>query len=132
MSNKQILAYATDFESGRRIVPPNGWRPKWKKDFSHILEGVIAADPATYPQRVRKNKGRLTDEDRAAVEHLCKFRDAQAEKLGLEASLLGSRSTLEEVVADEDGEKQLLEWQRELLGEAIQRAKSRRDRHPIR
>ena len=129
MSNKQILAYAMDFEAGRRLSPPNGWRPKWKKDFTHIVAGVTEADPSTYPQRIRKNKGRLTDEERAAVEHLCRFRDAQAEKLGLEASLLGSRSTLEGVVADAEGESQLLGWQLDLLGEAIHRVKSRRREH---
>jgi ribonuclease D len=113
MSNKQILAYAMDYEAGHRIVPPNGWRPKWKKDFTQIISDLEESDPKSWPQRIKKSKGRLTDEERSEVEKLCQYRDTQAVQLGLEASLLGSRSTLEAVVASEDGEKDLLEWLRE-------------------
>jgi ribonuclease D len=123
MSNKQILAYAMDYEAGHRIIPPNGWRPKWKKDFAQIIADLAEADPKTWPQRIKKAKGRLSDEERTEVEKLCQFRDEQAGQLGLESSLLGSRSTLEAVIASEAGELDLLEWQRELLAKGISDAR---------
>jgi ribonuclease D len=123
MSNKQILAYAMDYESGQGITPPKGWRPKWKKDFALIISDLAAADPKTWPQRIKKAKGRLSDEERSEVEKLCQFRDQRAGELGLESSLLGSRSTIEAVIASEDGELDLLEWQRELLAKGISEAR---------
>jgi ribonuclease D len=131
MSNKQILAYAMDYEAGHRIVPPNGWRPKWKKDFTQIISDLEESDPKSWPQRIKKSKGRLTDEERSEVEKLCQYRDTQAVQLGLEASLLGSRSTLEAVVASEDGEKDLLEWQRELLAAGISDVRKALNRKPV-
>ncbi len=121
MSNKQMLDYAVNYEAQQNIMPPNGWRPRWKKDFDHILDELATSDPATWPQRIRKNNGRMSEEDRQAVERLCQFRDTQAAALGIEGSLLGSRSTLEQVVIDPDGTRHLLPWQREVLSEGLQR-----------
>lgn len=119
MSNRQMLEYAGHFESGDRISPPGGWRAKWKKDFADILHHLSASDPADWPQRLRKARGRLSEEARQDIELLCKTRDEQAQKLGIESSLLGSRATLEQVVSSPDGIQELLPWQRELLGDGL-------------
>ncbi|MBX7209107.1 MAG: HRDC domain-containing protein [Verrucomicrobiaceae bacterium] len=115
MSNKQMLDYAVEFEAGRRIAPPAGWRPRWKRDFSEVVAAIAASDPASWPARLRKARGRLSDEAREHVEKLCRFRDEQADRLGIEGSLLGSRATLEQVVASSTGIEELLPWQRDLL-----------------
>jgi ribonuclease D len=119
MSNKQMVSYAEIFESGGVMNPPGGWRPRWKKEFHDLIADVFRAGQSAWPQRVKKAKARLSDTQREQIDRLCVLRDKVAESLDIESSLLGSRSTLEEVVADEQGLNALMEWQRELLKEPL-------------
>lgn len=123
MSNKQMLDYAEKFEAGSKLHPPAGWRPKWKKDFAGIVEHVMESDSAAWPVRLRKGKGRMTEETSQRVDELCRFRDERALELGVEASLLGSRALLEQVVLSANGASELLPWQRDLLHEGLKRAR---------
>ena len=77
------------------------------------------SDPVGWPHKERKPRGRLSDQARQHVESLCRLRDARALELGVESSLLGSRATLEAVVAVPEGLAELLPWQRELLSEGL-------------
>lgn len=124
MSNKQMLDYAVLFEGGHKINPPNGWRTKWKKDFFAIKTAVAESDPQSWPQRIRKPSKRLSDRALQQVEDLCKLRDARADALGIESSLIGSRFTLEQVVASGNGAAELLPWQTDLLAEGLAALKS--------
>jgi ribonuclease D len=121
MSNKQMLDYALLHESGQTIHPPGGWRPKWKRDFSEVLGVLAEADPRSFPQRQKKARGRLSEDSRMQVENLCKIRDIKAQELGIESSLLGSRSTLEQLIASPEGLGDLLPWQRLALGDDLER-----------
>ena len=116
-----MLDYALLYESGQAIYPPGGWRPKWKRDFSEVLGVLAEADPRTFPQRQKKARGRLSEDSRMQVENLCKIRDIKAQELGIESSLLGSRSTLEQLIASPDGLADLLPWQRLALGDDLER-----------
>ncbi|MCB1211097.1 MAG: HRDC domain-containing protein [Verrucomicrobiales bacterium] len=121
MSNKQMLAYAEQFEAGGPVSPPAGWRPRWKREFIQIVEDVVNGDPTTFPVRIKKQRGRFTDVERDQVDKLCAHRDKIAAGLNIESSLLGSRATLEQVVAAGAAtEEFLLEWQSELLSEALE------------
>jgi ribonuclease D len=119
MSNKQMVAYAETFEAGGVLTPPAGWRPRWKKEFEGLVAQVFRAGQSNWPQRMKKAKGRLTDHQRDAIDRLCAQRDQIALVLDIESSLMGSRSTLEQVVADPNGESPLMTWQRELLKESL-------------
>jgi ribonuclease D len=119
MSNKQMVVYAETFEVGGVMEPPGGWRPRWKKEFHDLIADVFRAGQASWPQRVKKAKARLSDTQRDQIDRLCGLRDKIAESLDIESSLLGSRSTLEEVVADGAGQDALMDWQRELLKEPL-------------
>jgi ribonuclease D len=115
MSNKQMLAYAERFEAGGDVVPPAGWRPRWKRAFQQVLLDARELPAADCPARLKRPKSRFSDEQRALVDSLCQQRDRIAEGLEIESSLLGSRSTLEQVVAEGGAEGQLMDWQRSLL-----------------
>jgi ribonuclease D len=115
MSNKQMVSYAETFEVGGVMNPPGGWRPRWKKEFHDLIADVFRAGQAAWPQRVKKAKARLSDTQRDQIDRLCVLRDAIASSLDIESSLLGSRSTLEEVVAEGVGLEALMPWQRDLL-----------------
>ena len=120
MSNKQMVAYAERFEAGERLNPPNGWRPRWKKEFFDIVTAVSESAPSSWPVRPRKSKGRLSEEQRENIDRLCQFRDGVALKLEIESSLLASRGTLEDVVVQGSPEVHLMAWQQELLAGALQ------------
>jgi ribonuclease D len=120
MSNKQMVAYAEQFEAGGAVTPPNGWRPRWKTEFADIVVTVSSSDASTWPQRPRKSKGRLTDAQRSDIDQLCKFRDEVAVRLEVESSLLASRATVEELVVHGNPDKLLMHWQSEALREGIQ------------
>lgn len=120
MSNKQMVAYAEQFEADQPLNPPNGWRPRWKKEFYDIIVAVTAADPASWPARPKKAKGRLSDAQRDQIDKLCAHREKVAQGLEIEASLLGSRGTLEEVVVAGNPADHLMTWQHDLLAEALQ------------
>lgn len=119
MSNKQMVAYAETFESGGVMEPPGGWRPRWKKEFHDLIADVFRQGQSAWPQRQKKVKSRMTDAQRDAVDRLCGHRDRIAVALEIEGSLLGSRSTLEQVIAEPEGLAHLMAWQAEILAPAM-------------
>lgn len=119
MSNKQMLAYAEDFERGVEVSAPAGWRPRWKKAFSEVLKEALALPIGECPPRMKRPKSRFGEEERALVDRLCGARDQVANGLEIESSLLGSRGTLEQVVAAKSAEGLMMGWQKELMKEPL-------------
>lgn len=119
MSNKQMLAYAEDFERGVEVNAPAGWRPRWKNAFSEVLKEALALPAADCPPRMKRPKSRFGEEERALVDRLCGARDQVANGLEIESSLLGSRGTLEQVVAAKSAEGLMMGWQKELMKEPL-------------
>jgi ribonuclease D len=119
ISNKQIIEVATMFEHGDMPHPPGGWRPKWKRDFEMIIEQVLATPEAEWPQRVKFTGSRMSQTARDQLDLLCQHRETLGHSLDLEPSLLGARASLELVVNDPEGIKDLLPWQCEVLGDLL-------------
>jgi ribonuclease D len=124
MSNKQMVSYAETFEAGGTLIPPAGWRPRWKKEFEGLVAIVFRAGQAAWPQRQKKIKGRLTDQQRDTIDRLCAQRDQIAAGLDIESSLIGSRSTLEQVVAEPAADGLLMDWQKDLLKASLDELKA--------
>jgi ribonuclease D len=132
MSNKQMVNYAEVFEKGGVMEPPAGWRPRWKKDFHGLVAMVFRQGQGLWPQRLKRQNMRMTDDQSAAVDALCTERDRIAHSLNIESSLLGSRATLEGVVVDfSDRDSFLMPWQRELMAEPIGKWHERLSQHSI-
>ncbi len=123
MSNKQLVDVALAFEQGRHLSPPNGWRPRWKQEFIEVLAAVEAAGEESWPKRVRTHGGRLSEKAREQLDKLCGEREKTAAALELEPSLLGSKSTLELVVADACGIEELMPWQADVLQGPLEQAR---------
>src|SRR3569623_3708555 len=115
MSNKQLMDVTLAYEHGQVPPPPGGWRPRWKKEYHDVIAAVMESDPATWPARVRSQSGRMSDQAREHLDKLCAAREKAALALELEPSLLGSRGTLEQVVARAEGIEELMPWQREVM-----------------
>jgi ribonuclease D len=120
MSNKQMAAYAEQFEAGQPLNPPNGWRPRWKKEFQDIIVAVTSSDPSSWPARPKKTKGRLSDTQRDQIDKLCAHREKVALELEIEPSLLGSRSTIEELVIEGNPANHLMSWQHDLMARGLE------------
>ena len=120
MSNKQMISFADAFEQGSNPMPPRGWRPQWKEAFQSTLEAVDAMSPEEWPKRPKKPKGRMTEAQRESVDRILRRRDEVAGALNIEPSLLGSRSTVEGIVAQPNGESPaLMAWQRDALADVL-------------
>ncbi|MCA1963565.1 MAG: HRDC domain-containing protein, partial [Prosthecobacter sp.] len=115
MSNKQMVAFAEMFENGGVMQPPAGWRPRWKKEFHDLVANVFRQGQASWPQRLKRERGKMTVAQREAVDKLCARRDELAAALELEGSLLGSRSDLEQMVVEPSAISPLMPWQEEIL-----------------
>jgi ribonuclease D len=120
MSNKQMAAYAEQFEAGQPLNPPNGWRPRWKKEFQDIIVAVTSSDRSSWPVRPKKTKGRLSDAMRDQIDKLCAHREKVALELDIEPSLLGSRSTIEELVIEGNPANHLMSWQHDLMARGLE------------
>lgn len=123
ISNKQLLDIAIAYEAGEQVLPPAGWRPKWKRDFELALEAVNQANEDSWPRHLRPKGNRLSEAARTQLDKLCEVREMRARDLDLEPSLLGARSTLEEVVGSPAGIDELLAWQRNVLGQPLEMAR---------
>lgn len=124
MSNKQLVEVATGFEQGKKPPPPHGWRPRWKQDYHEIITRVLAESESSWPRRVRNQGGKLSEKAREQLDKLCGERERTANELELEPSLLGSRATLEQVVARPDGISELMDWQLQVLATPLQQARA--------
>lgn len=127
LNNQQMLTMAADWEQSGRVNIPSRWRGRWRTSFEEILMEVKNSDPETWPERPKKLQRRCTDEERSRIELLCKSRDAKAEALGLEPSLLGSRAVLEDLVLSQmPPAEKMMRWQIEVLGDTLDLAQPAR------
>lgn len=126
LNNQQMLTMANDWEQHGRVNIPPKWRGRWRVSFEEVLGRVHGSDPSSWPDRPKKLQRRISDEERARIDSLCRARDAKAENLGLEASLLGSRAVMEDLVLNEiDPTEKLMRWQLLALGDALESRLSR-------
>ncbi len=121
MNNQQMLAMATDFEVNDNVSISPRWRGRWRDTLLAVVEELRKSDPETWPQRLRKHGRRSTEDERAAIDRLCRSRDQIAEQLNIEPSLLGPRAAMEEIILqnETDLDSVLMPWQREALSEAL-------------
>lgn len=125
LNNQQMITMATEFEAQDRIPIPPRWRGQWRNGILGAIDEVRGANPDSWPQRVRKHGRRTTDIEREKIERLCRERDKVAETLGIESSLLGSRSVMENIIlgSKEENGSHLMPWQREALDAIIAEVK---------
>lgn len=120
LNNQQMLVMAGDWEQHGRVNIPPRWKGGWRASFEEVLRMLRGSDPKDWPERPKKFQRRISDDERARVDQLCKVRDAKAEELNLESSLLGSRAVMEDLVMHQiSPEEKLMKWQVEVLGEEV-------------
>ncbi len=121
MNNQQMLAMAMDFEVNDSVSISPRWRGRWRDTLLAAIDELRKSDPEAWPQCPRKHGKRSTEEERSAIDRLCRSRDQIAEKLNIEPSLLGPRAVMEGIVLHREAgmESVLMPWQREALDEVL-------------
>lgn len=116
LQNHLLIRAAQDFDEGR--VPEfRHLSPRRHRLFVEAAERALRSSEAEWPPRRPRRVGlRPTQEMEKAAEDLRKRRDSAAEQLGIDASFIAPRATVESLAADRSrGETLLVPWQRDLL-----------------
>ena len=115
LQNSALLEAAARFVAGE-FPDFRHFSERRRREFIDAARAALALPEKDWPQRPpRVNKPRTRDLDKK-VEELKRRRDKHAAALQLEPSFIASRSALEAIAAHPpNGEKLLVQWQRELL-----------------
>jgi len=110
-----VAAAATTANSVEKHLPH--YFPEHRKSsFFAAIERGQSLSTLHQPDLLRSQGTRLTQAQKNRLEALLQQRDDQAKKLGLDPTVIASRSTLISLAVDrETNQRQLLGWQRELL-----------------
>ena len=114
--NEQILGFADQLQQGKKVVLPKRFSEIQQRRFRRAIERARRLPEEELPKRRlhprRAKPGNLD----AIVSKFRKRRDAAAESLNLDATLIATRSMLEAIAIDRtEGLEQLMSWQRDLL-----------------
>lgn len=116
-SNKQLLAWASDLDEGGKIEVT----PKMRRDRkTRLMKAVSCArnSPASeWPKKSKKIKRQFDADFEVKLKELMARKAEIANELGIESSVIASRSSLELVVSGaKEPNEVLMNWQCKLLG----------------
>ena len=116
LRNEQLIEAAETAVNGR--VPRfRHFSVRRARDFGAAIEAALALPEEECPRAVPRRGERPTKEMERAAEEMRKRRDDAARELGIEASFIAPRATIDAIAADRSRADHLLvSWQRKLLG----------------
>ena len=116
LQNEKLLNAALSFDSGS-VPDYKHFSHRRRQAFREAARSALQTPESDWPVLRRRLGTRPTAETVRRTEELRRRRDKSAEELGLEPSLIASRSALEAIAADESRATVLLvPWQRQLVG----------------
>ncbi|BCX46525.1 ribonuclease D [Haloferula helveola] len=117
VTNKQLVEWSQILTAGGRLDLPHHYRPDRKRRLSAALKEAEAADPSSYPKKMKGLRRRRDRDFDQRVNDLIGRRNKIAKELDIDSSLLGSRAMIEALAAEDEGyESQWMDWQKECLG----------------
>ena len=118
LGNQDLLNLAVLLEGDKTVVPPHYLRPGPVRRLHEAISSARAVGTGEYPVKHRRGDGPRLEIDEARLDRIRRFRDARAQELGVEPTVIATRFAMERLSATNlpDEEKDtLLAWQRELL-----------------
>lgn len=116
LHNEQLISAATRLTEGQHVEFAH-LRSGRLSRFREAVRRALEIPEEEWPQVVRTSKARPTREEEERFKQLKARRDAAAAELGLDASLIAPKATLENVASQpEEAASRMMLWQRELLG----------------
>ena len=115
-SNNDLLRWSLALQEFRTVSPLHSFHNHRAARFRKAVEKFQLMDEEDYPTQPRRERRETDARFDARLAHWSALRDAIAEELNLETSLIASRAQLESIAAHEDaGLAKLMQWQRALL-----------------
>jgi len=116
LSNEQLLQFALALEAGQEVELSRRVNRHRIERFDHVIAAARAEPPSDWPQHPKRVRSRKNPEAESRFEKMRAHRDRVAAELGIEGTLIASRTTLERIAAEPTARGELLlQWQRELL-----------------
>jgi len=115
-SNDELIRWSTALQEFRPVFPHSSMHHHRAARFRKAVEHFQLMDEEEYPNLIKRTHHESDAHFDSRVEKWAARRNAIAESLALEPSLIATRSQIESIAAHEDkGLAQLMSWQRELL-----------------
>lgn len=105
---------------------PQGIQRRKKQGLVDALKRGEARDPKSLPTLPPRedSKGPLSQAELDRQEKIKLYRNKMAEELGIDPTLIATRSHVAQLARDSSSMEGLLDWQKELLGQIIEAAES--------
>ncbi|MBQ3142943.1 MAG: hypothetical protein IJB89_00320 [Akkermansia sp.] len=115
-SNNDLLRWSLALQEFRPVSPLHCFHNHRAARFRKAVEHFQLMDEDDYPSQPKREKHETDPRFEANLAHWSAQRDALAEELNLEGSLIASRAQLESIANNEEkGFARLMSWQRSLL-----------------
>jgi ribonuclease D len=115
LNNDLLLQFSARFDRGEP-VDPKYLRGNRRVRFFEAAESALGLPPEAWPKMLRKPRLRTTPEQENRFRDLRKHRDAVAENLQLDPTLIAPKAVLEQLSRNEaQAREALLPWQLECL-----------------
>lgn len=116
LGNDLLLEVSDRFDKGQRVEPRHLRGSRWTR-LQETAQAALLLPEQDWPTPIRKPRLRTTQEQEARFRQLRNQRDAAAERLELDPTLIAPKGTLEQLSRREPQSfDSLLPWQRECLG----------------
>jgi ribonuclease D len=118
LAHERLVALAEAGAHHQPIEPifPRHLSPRRREGIAQAIKTALSRSPDSFPQILRNRTRRPTEAERRRYHELEERRDAVAHSLGLDATIIASRSVLGDLARDWDEyAPQLMKWQRALL-----------------
>jgi len=116
IGNDRLLEYSGDLQCGKSVSLPERFPRSVVGRFDEAIGSVCGLSENEYPKKIKRSRGRRDNDAEQRFEKLKALRDEVAGGLDIDATLIGSRATLERLAAQpEKTDELLLAWQKELL-----------------
>jgi len=118
LSHEKMVALAAAGAEQRPIEPifPRHLSPRRRDGIACATKAALLQSPDSFPQLRRNRTRRPSEAERHRYHNLEERRDAAAHHLGIDPTIIASRSTLGDLARDWDKHAaDLMQWQRQLL-----------------
>lgn len=116
-TNRNLIEWSLILADNQNIDLPNHFRGDRVKRFRETLAALKELPKTEWPARIVVKRRKRDREFDRKVDEMIASRNRIAGELGIDGSLIASRSVIESLAADEGQPAGLLmKWQRELLG----------------
>ena len=116
IGNDRLLEFSGDLQLGKSVCLPERFPPSVVSRFDAAIDSISELPESEYPKKIKRTRGRRDNDAEKRFENLKALRDQVANGLDIDATLIGSRATLERLAAQpEKVDEMLLAWQKELL-----------------